>query len=160
MTDFPTRKAGIWMMPILILLTLTACPSSEKTAEKTPEAKAPQTQKLEGVGKNAKFHFSITMAPEKPKLNEMFKTNVKVTDAKSGAPIDGAQVKADATMPEHRHGMMTKPIHKELGGGKYTTEGMKLHMHGAWRLHIEATQKDGATDFVEFDYTQQPVAKQ
>jgi hypothetical protein len=45
--------------------------------------------------------------------------------------------KADATMPEHRHGMNYRPVIAPLGGGRFRVEGMMFHMAGHWQLSFE-----------------------
>ncbi|MFH1872451.1 MAG: hypothetical protein ABIK82_19600 [Pseudomonadota bacterium] len=45
--------------------------------------------------------------------------------------------KADATMPEHRHGMNYRPAITPLGGGRFRVEGMMLHMAGHWQLSFD-----------------------
>ncbi|WP_310451142.1 hypothetical protein [Sulfuritalea sp.] len=45
--------------------------------------------------------------------------------------------KADATMPEHRHGMNYRPLITPMGGGRFRVEGMMLHMAGRWQLVFE-----------------------
>lgn len=45
--------------------------------------------------------------------------------------------KADATMPEHRHGMNYRPAITPQGGGRFRVEGMMLHMAGHWQLSFE-----------------------
>ncbi|MDP3512831.1 MAG: hypothetical protein Q8S20_08785 [Sulfuritalea sp.] len=45
--------------------------------------------------------------------------------------------KADATMPEHRHGMNYRPAITPLSGGRFRVEGMMLHMAGHWQLSFE-----------------------
>lgn len=44
---------------------------------------------------------------------------------------------ADATMPEHRHGMNYRPVITPLGGGRFRIEGMMFHMAGCWQLAFE-----------------------
>lgn len=46
-------------------------------------------------------------------------------------------LKADATMPEHRHGMNYRPAITPLGGGRFRIEGMMFHMAGRWELAFE-----------------------
>ena len=45
--------------------------------------------------------------------------------------------KADATMPEHRHGMNYRPLITSLGSGRFHVEGMMLHMAGHWQFSFE-----------------------
>jgi len=65
-------------------------------------------------------------------MGTIFSAIATVTDATSNAPLTGATFKLDATMPEHKHGMMTQPRVTELGDGRYKVEGLKLHMPGRW----------------------------
>lgn len=46
-------------------------------------------------------------------------------------------LKADATMPAHRHGMNYRPVIKPLETGRFRVEGMMLHMAGHWELAFE-----------------------
>jgi len=45
-----------------------------------------------------------------------------------------AQVKLDAHMPEHRHGMNYKPSVAPAGPGRYKSEGWLFHMPGRWEF--------------------------
>lgn len=53
--------------------------------------------------------------------------------AKSGAPAP-ENLKVDAHMPAHRHGMNYVPSIKRLGPGRWLAEGLMLHMPGEWEL--------------------------
>ena len=53
------------------------------------------------------------------------------------------EVRVDAQMPEHRHGMNYRPSVKSLGQGLYRAEGLMFHMPGRWELVFEL--RDGAT---------------
>lgn len=56
-------------------------------------------------------------------------------------------VKADATMPEHRHGMNYRPQIKPLGGGRFRVDGMMFHMAGHWELAFEVQAGKEVTRF-------------
>lgn len=56
---------------------------------------------------------------------------------KAGEPMP-ATVKADASMPEHRHGMNYRPAVAALGGGRFRSEGWLFHMPGRWEFAFEA----------------------
>ena len=56
---------------------------------------------------------------------------------KSGVAMPAA-IKADATMPEHRHGMNYKPSIAAMGGGRFRSEGWLFHMPGRWEFAFEA----------------------
>ena len=56
-------------------------------------------------------------------------------------PRDGAalpaEVRVDATMPEHKHGMNYRPSVVALRPGVYRAEGLMFHMPGRWELVFE-----------------------
>jgi hypothetical protein len=63
----------------------------------------------------------------------------------SGAPVTGASIAFDGGMPQHGHGLPTKPrVTQELGDGNYRLDGMKFSMTGWWemRVQIHAGQGD------------------
>ena len=64
-----------------------------------------------------------------------FALEVQLCDA---ASVSSARLhKADATMPEHKHGMNYRPVITPLGGGRFRVEGMMFHMAGRWELAFE-----------------------
>ena len=47
------------------------------------------------------------------------------------------ELRVDAWMPDHRHGMNYKPGVTALGGGRYRAEGLLFHMPGRWEILFE-----------------------
>ena len=47
------------------------------------------------------------------------------------------QLKVDAHMPEHRHGMNYRPGVAVLGAGRFRSEGWLFHMPGRWEFVFE-----------------------
>lgn len=47
------------------------------------------------------------------------------------------ELRVDAWMPEHRHGMNYRPSVTALGGGRYRAEGLLFHMPGRWEFLFE-----------------------
>ncbi|NDE14401.1 hypothetical protein EBZ80_05660 [bacterium] len=47
----------------------------------------------------------------------------------------------DARMPEHNHGMVTKPVIKKISASEYAVDGVKLHMSGKWVLEFKVSDK-------------------
>ncbi len=56
-------------------------------------------------------------------------------------------LKADATMPEHKHGMNYRPVVTPLGAGRFRVEGMMFHMAGHWELAFEVQAGKETTRF-------------
>lgn len=60
-----------------------------------------------------------------------------------GSPETQATVAVDGGMPQHRHGMPTRPrVTGEEAPGVYRVEGMKFSMGGWWeiKVHVSGTQ--------------------
>ncbi|HET6566766.1 MAG TPA: FixH family protein [Rhodothermales bacterium] len=68
-----------------------------------------------------------------------------------GRPVEGATITVDGGMPEHGHGLPTKPqVTRSLGGGDYLVEGMKFQMPGWWVVQFKVTSPEGS-DTVSFN---------
>lgn len=133
-------------------------PAAAPAATAKPSLSAPLVGtpvELGGTSKSGKYAAKLRFTV--PQVGEMFGIDALATLA-DGAPLPAdATVSVDATMPEHRHGMMTDPETKPSGLGKWRAEGMKLHMHGAWMMHVKITTPQGA-DEVELPFLQPPEA--
>jgi hypothetical protein len=60
----------------------------------------------------------------------------------AGASVDSAKVIVDGGMPQHGHGLPTKPqVTRALGNGDHLVEGMKFNMGGWWvvKFHVSST---------------------
>lgn len=76
-------------------------------------------------------------------INVLHRWTLHLEDA-AGTPVLGAKIEADGGMPEHDHGLPTRPrVTEELGEGHYRLEGLRFHMRGDWEvtLTIEASGK-------------------
>ena len=68
-----------------------------------------------------------------------------------GQPIDDATIAVDGDMPQHGHGLPTRPqVTQALGNGDYLVEGMKFQMGGWWVMVFDITVA-GQTDRVSFN---------
>lgn len=92
-------------------------------------------------GEREAFVFEVRIDPVAPAVGEVFRSITTVRAVKTGRPIEGARFRLEFTMPHHGHGMMTVPEHRDLGGGRYETRGLKLHMHGSWTLVAEVARE-------------------
>jgi hypothetical protein len=70
-------------------------------------------------------------------------------DAANGSPVNAAKVAVDGGMPQHGHGLPTKPrVTRELGNGDYLVEGMKFNMGGWWVVKFRVSSTVGADSLV------------
>ena len=72
-------------------------------------------------------------------LNEYFDLEIRVTRGPS-APIE---VRADAGMPAHRHGMNVQVDTVRTTSNTWLTQDMLLHMPGDWVLTIDVIDTSG-----------------
>ena len=68
--------------------------------------------------------------------------------AKSGSPPEN--LKVDAQMPEHRHGMNYRPEVERMGDGLWRVEGLMFHMPGRWQLEFQLDGERLAADMMVF----------
>lgn len=86
--------------------------------------------------------------PATIEIGEHFAVDAIVCVEASRRPVTGLRV--DAVMPEHRHGMNYHARVTARGPGRYTAEGLLLHMAGRWQLLFEV-ERDGSTDRLAAD---------
>lgn len=68
-----------------------------------------------------------------------------------GNPVDSAVIAVDGGMPQHGHGLPTKPqVTRALGQGDHLVEGMKFNMGGWWVVKFVVRAAVG-TDSVIFN---------
>jgi len=66
-----------------------------------------------------------------------------------GAPVDSATVSVDGGMPQHGHGLPTKPrVTRALGNGDHLVEGMKFNMGGWWVVKFRVNAMPGSDSLV------------
>ena len=67
----------------------------------------------------------------------------------TGVAVDSAKVTVDGGMPQHGHGLPTKPrVTRELGNGDHLVEGMKFNMGGWWVVKFRVNAMAGSDSLV------------
>ena len=97
--------------------------------------------------------FVITLVPpaDAIQLQQFHVWRIKVATP-NGEPLTDALVYLNAGMPEHGHGLPTRPsVTKEISPGTYLVEGVKFNMSGWWEIYV-AVQKVPASDVTTFNY--------
>ena len=83
-------------------------------------------------------------------VNQILKWTLHVETAE-GKPVENATITVDGDMPQHGHGLPTRPqVTRDLGNGDYLVEGLKFHMAGWWVMDFAITA-DGQSDQVHFN---------
>ncbi len=83
-------------------------------------------------------------------VNQMLTWTLHVESA-DGQPVENASIAVDGDMPQHGHGLPTRPqVARYLGNGDYLVEGLKFHMPGWWVMDFVVTA-NGQSDQVRFN---------
>jgi hypothetical protein len=98
------------------------------------------------VSKTGKYDVSYRPAVAPIPKRELHAWTVDVRTA-DGRPVDGARIEIDGGMPDHGHGLPTKPaVSKALGDGRYVIDGMKFNMGGYWVVDLTIDSPEGKDD--------------
>lgn len=85
------------------------------------------------------------------KINQIHSWEASVTTA-DGKPVSGARIEVAGAMPQHHHGMPTRPaVTRTLDGGRYVIGGVKFSMNGWWELKLKIDSANGGRDDATFN---------
>lgn len=105
---------------------------------------------LQHASTQGKFMVGLQPPVAGPAVNRMQAWQLRVT-APDGTPVSNASVSVDGGMPQHGHGLPTRPrVTREVGPGVYALEGMKFSMTGWWDLRLNIAA-DGVADTAVFN---------
>jgi hypothetical protein len=104
-----------------------------------------------GPRASASRQFTATLQPDQPlRPRRMHTVRVAITDA-AGVPVDDATIQIDGGMPQHGHGLPTRPrVTRALGTGLYEIEGVRFNMGGWWEFRLAINAASGS-DVVTFN---------
>jgi YtkA-like len=145
-----TKKRVLLLMGAIVLLAL----GGGSVAFARMMAPAPSNLNLATQLPTAQQHFIVSYTPSvsPPPINQLHTWTVRVTRP-DGQPVEGAHITVDGDMPQHGHGLPTRPqVTRYLGDGKYLVEGMKFQMGGWWVADFTITDAEGQTDTVRFNF--------
>ena len=95
-------------------------------------------------------------APAPPANSYTNDWDLMVTDATTGAPLEGAVVVAAPYMVDHGHGA-PNVIADDMGGGDYVIDPLSLKMNGLWDVTIKVTPAGGAETRMVFSFCVLPL---
>jgi hypothetical protein len=97
-----------------------------------------------------KYYVAMFEAQQPLRPRKMQTVRVRIRDA-AGAPVDGAEITIDGGMPQHGHGLPTRPrVTRNLGEGVYEIEGVRFNMGGWWEFKLAISSPAG-DDSVTFN---------
>ena len=101
------------------------------------------------MAQGGRFEVAYEPGGSSVPLNELHSWTLGVTTP-DGRPVEEARITVDGDMPQHGHGLPTRPEVTQLGGGRYLVEGMRFQMGGWWVVDVTITA-EGVTDQVRFN---------
>jgi len=115
-------------------------------------ASPPPDLDLSLAHRSAQGRYRVEMQPpaSPPAINQIHSWQIRVSTA-DGSPVRAARIRVDGGMPQHGHGLPTRPqVTRELAAGTYLMEGMKFSMTGWWEIKL-AIQAEAGTDTAVFN---------
>jgi hypothetical protein len=102
------------------------------------------------VSDAGRFRLAYTPQVDEIHVNQIHAWTLHV-ETPDGRPVENAAITVDGDMPQHGHGLPTRPqVTEYLGNGDYRVEGLKFHMPGWWIVEFDV-QAGGETDHVTFN---------
>jgi hypothetical protein len=95
---------------------------------------------------SAQGRYIVQMEPPAtaPAINQIHAWQIKLSKP-DGTPVRGARITVDGGMPQHGHGLPTRPqVSAEIADGTYLMAGMKFSMTGWWEIKLAIQAADGA----------------
>ena len=145
------RRGALMLAMLAVVASLSACSHAMMMIHGTG-AKRPAASEF-GLGPrtSASGRYVATLEPVRPlRTRQMQTVRVIVRDAE-GQAIDEARISIDGGMPQHGHGLPTRPrVTRSLGEGIYEIEGVRFNMGGWWEFKLAIAGSRGA-DTVTFN---------
>jgi hypothetical protein len=145
------RRTVLTLATLAVAISMTACSHAMMMVHGNG-AKRPAASEF-GLGPRASRagRYVATLEPAKPlHPRQLLTVRVTVRDA-DGRAIDDAQISIDGGMPQHGHGLPTRPrVTGNLGDGIYEIEGVRFNMGGWWEFKLAIAGSRGA-DTVTFN---------
>jgi YtkA-like len=135
-----SRRHLFWLAPAAALVVVGAGIAA-RMMEPPPSGLDLSLKKTTEHG----FYVASLAADRSPvPVGAIHSWTVKVTSP-DGKPVDAAAITIDGGMPQHGHGLPTKPeVTRDLGAGRHLIEGMKFNMAGWWTLTVSINGPRGA----------------
>ena len=143
-------RSLLWIGGILGGLALTAGIFMATTMARMGDVPSDLDYSTTRASDKGLFHVSYSASTGRVPVNRMHEWTLHV-ETPDGEVVEDAQITVDGDMPQHGHGLPTRPkVTKYLGNGDYLVEGVKFQMGGWWLMDFTITA-NGQTDAVHFN---------
>ena len=145
------RRTVLTLATLAVAISMTACSHAMMMIRGTGANRPAASEFGLGPRASAEGRYVATLEPAKPlRPRQMQTVRVSVRDAE-GRAIEEAEISIDGGMPQHGHGLPTRPrVTRNLGDGLYEIEGVRVNMGGWWEFKLAIAGSRGA-DTVTFN---------
>jgi hypothetical protein len=134
-----SRRHILWLAPLTVL-TVAGAAFTLRMMEPPPENLDLSLSKATEHGLYV-ASLSANVSPIPVGTIQTWKVKVTTPD---GKPADDVTITLDGGMPQHGHGLPTKPaVTTNLGNGEHLIEGVKFSMAGWWTLTVSIAGAEG-----------------
>ena len=146
-----SRRVASLAFIIAAVVVVSACSHAMMMVHRTG-AKRPAAAEF-GLGPrpSANHLYVATLEPARNlRVRQMQTLRVAIVD-REGRAVVGASLTIDGGMPEHGHGLPTRPrMTRALDAGAYEIEGVRFNMGGWWEFRLTISSELG-NDTVTFN---------
>jgi hypothetical protein len=148
MNTFPALRT---LLMVVAALGLTACSHAMMMLPGTGARRPVASEFGLGPRTSAEGRYVAVLEPALVLRPRQLQTIRVVVHDSEGRAVDDAQIAIDGGMPQHGHGLPTRPrVTKRLGDGRYEIEGVRFNMGGWWEFTLAIAGSRG-TDVVTFN---------
>lgn len=144
------RRMGLWLGGIMAGLLLVLAIAWGLMMTRMGSMPANLDYATTRLTDNGLYRVSYITPDAAPPINQLHVWTLRVETA-DGRPVENATITVDGDMPQHGHGLPTRPqVTQYLGNGEYLVEGVRFQMGGWWIVEFDITAA-GETDHVTFN---------
>ena len=146
------RNVVVLVLALVTAISVTGCGHLMMMAHGRKISRPEPAEFGVGPRPSATRQFTATLEADQPlRPRRMQTVRVAITDA-AGRPVDNATIHIDGGMPQHGHGLPTRPrMTRTLGHGLYEIEGVRFNMGGWWEFRLAINAPSGVADVVTFN---------
>ena len=145
------RAAFVAALVVVAAVAATGCGHVTMMMHGQRVARPAEIEFGTGPRASASRQFTAMLQSDQPLRPRRLQTvRVSIVDA-GGRPVDDAAIQIDGGMPQHGHGLPTRPrVTRALGSGLYEIEGVRFNMGGWWEFKLAINAASGS-DVVTFN---------
>lgn len=133
------------------VVAIAACSHAMTMIHGTGAKKPARSEFGMGPRASAGGRYVATLEPGRPLRTRQLQTVRVIVNDADGYAINDAQITIDGGMPQHGHGLPTRPrVTRNFGDGSYEIEGVRFNMGGWWEFKLSIAGVRGV-DTVTFN---------